>query len=273
MWACRLYGSLHTDTQTPHRGQSRSCLSLHSPLRHYWRLELIPQQWGCARPCVACACFHVCVSTCMFTCFCVKVRGWGDWLVLLKMSLRSRLPSLFIYFSLFAYNSVDTPTAGILHTHTRRHNRSRVGSRGMGPPRAGPPPGPNQYMRSHASITESLLSQGLGGYNRRYSCVCVWERVCVCVCALTPVVSILLVSFCKSRLSLTFFDIISVKRRLSVCIFIAGSVASSAAFSHTELNTTQVPSVKPVQYCRFSARNDKQSLPEPVSNKTLYFSH
>lgn len=97
--------------------------------------------------------------------------------------------------------------------------------------------------------------------------------MCVCVCALTPVVSILLVSFCKSRLSLTFFDIISVKRRLSVCIFIAGSVASSAAFSHTELNTTQVPSVKPVQYCRFSARNDKQSLPEPVSNKTLYFSH
>lgn len=64
----------------------------------------------------------------------------------------------------------------------------------MGPLWEGPPPGPNQYMRSHASITESLLSLGLGGYNTQYGlceCVC----VCVSVCALTPVVSILLVSF------------------------------------------------------------------------------
>lgn len=66
----------------------------------------------------------------------------------------------------------------------------------MGPLWEGPPPGPNQYMRSHASITESLLSQGLGGYNAQYGLyVHVGKCVCVCLCALTPVVFILLVSF------------------------------------------------------------------------------
>lgn len=65
----------------------------------------------------------------------------------------------------------------------------------MGPPREGPPPGPNQYMRSHASITESLLSQGLGGYNTQYALyVHVGKCVCVCARAFTPVVSILLES-------------------------------------------------------------------------------
>ncbi len=91
-------------------------------------------------------------------------------------------------------------------------------------------------MRSHASITESLLSQGLGGYNTQYG-LCVREsvHVCICVCALTPVVSILLVSL----LERTFFDFISAERRgLSVCIFIAGSVASSAAVPLAELSST-----------------------------------
>lgn len=114
-------------------------------------------------------------------------------------SLYFNLFSFFFFCSVLHYThiythkvSADTPTAGILHTCTCRHNRSRVGSRGMGPLREGPPPGPNQYMRSHASITESLLSQGLGGYNTEYG-LCVWDSVYMY--ALTPVVSILLVSF------------------------------------------------------------------------------
>lgn len=67
-------------------------------------------------------------------------------------------------------------------------------------------------------------------------------------------------------------------RELLVCLFIAGCVASSVAFSLTDPNTTmqlhtsKYP-VSNVQYCRFSAKNNKRSLPEPVSNKTLYFSH
>lgn len=64
----------------------------------------------------------------------------------------------------------------------------------MGPLREEPPPGPNQYMRSHASITESLLSQGLGGYNTQHG-LCAYVRESACLCVLTPVVSILPMSF------------------------------------------------------------------------------
>ena len=61
----------HARTQTPHHGQSGSCLSLHSPLRHYWWLELIPQQWVRVHCHVFCVHLLVYVSKSIL-CVCVR---------------------------------------------------------------------------------------------------------------------------------------------------------------------------------------------------------
>lgn len=110
------------------------------------------------------------MPACVCTCFCVHLNK-KEMLMNVANTLKSvRKAQALLLISFFLSH---TPTAGILHTCTRRHNGSRMGSRGMRPLREGPPPAPNQYMRIHASITESLLSQGLGGYNTQYTGVCV----------------------------------------------------------------------------------------------------
>lgn len=166
------YGEPHTltHTQHPQHGQSGSCLSLHSPLHHYRQLEPIPQQWGCvprSRPAPACMYAYLCAY--------LKFKVFPFF---------APPPPHPHTHSLFTHRLLV-----FLHTCTCGHNGTGWGSLEWGPLREAPPPGPDQYMRSHASITESLLSQGLGAYDT-HCVLCVWGPVCSR--AFTPVVFILL---------------------------------------------------------------------------------
>lgn len=132
----------------------------------------------------------------------------------------------------------------------------------MGPLWKGPPLGPNQYMRIHASITESLLSWGLGGYNANYSFVyekkdvSVCGSVCVCVCALWH-----LLSQCDFIQKEAFFGIISDKRKgVSLhfnwfwCCFVAFPLADLN--STAQLHTSEAPCVKRAQHSWINATSN-----------------
>ena len=156
----------------------------------------------------------------------------------------------------------------------------------MGPLREGPPSGPNQYMRIHASITESLLSQGLGGYNAHYSfvykrkcvfvCVCACVCVCVCVCLDTcclMAAGTICFWFFLPRKRLSLISLV-IREKACDCIFIRFDASLALFLSQIRIQQHSCTHLKrPASSVHSTPGSAQRATAEPASSKKLQFSH